>query len=157
MKRNATTLKQFKMQFLEYARSRQCTVNTLRSYEHSIDKLLEYAPIANASLSDISPSVIAEFTRYALFQKQVSRATANRYLSILGIALRCAWKLGLVPFVPHVERLKYRSRERYVFSEADYRKWLDCSREPLKSMSALAMHTGMRPSEMLALRKDHVF
>lgn len=156
MKRNDITLKQFKIQFLEYVKSRGCTDATLQSYERSIARLLEYAPIADAPLNDISPPTIAEFTQYALVHKQVSRGALNRYLSVLRIVLRYAHKLGLIATEPDIRTLKCQPRQPYFFTEEECRKWLDCCTEPLRSVSVLAIHTGMRVSEILALEKDSV-
>jgi site-specific recombinase XerD len=156
MKSNDITLKQFKMQFLEYVKSHGCTDATLQSYERNIARLLEYAPIADATLSDISPPIIAAFTQYALVHKQVSRGTLNRYLSVLRIVLRYAHKLGLIATEPDIRTLKCQPRQPYFFTEEECRKWLDCCTEPLRSVSVLAIQTGMRVSEILALKKDSV-
>jgi site-specific recombinase XerD len=156
MKRNDITLRQFKMQFLEYVKSHGCTDATLQSYERNIARLLEYAPIADAKLSDISLPIIAAFTQYALVHKQVSRGTLNRYLSVLRIVLRYAHKLGFIATEPDIRTLKCQPRQPYFFTEEECRKWLDCCTEPLRSVSVLAIHTGMRGSEILALEKDSV-
>lgn len=156
MKRNATTLKQFKVEFLEYVKGNGCTDASVRSYEHTIRKLLEYPPIADAPLNDISPRTIAKFTEYALVHRQVSKATLNRYLSVLRSVLRYSHKLGLIAFEPNIRMLNCKPRQPHLFTEDECLKWLDCCSEPLRSISLLAMQTGMRVGEILALQKDNV-
>lgn len=156
MNRNDITLKQIKVQFLEYAKSHGCTDSTLQSYERSIARLLEYDPIADATLSGISPPIVAAFTQNAVVHKQVSRGTLNRYLSVLRMVLRYAHKSGLIAAEPDIRSLKCQQRQPYFFTEDECRKWLDCCTEPLRSVSMLAIQTGMRVSEILALEKDSV-
>jgi site-specific recombinase XerD len=152
----APTLKEFQAEFLEHVKSMGCTPATLRSYTHTFAVLLEYAPIANARISDISEVTLAAFKQSVLECSQVSKATINRHLSVLRSVLHYAHRQRLITFVPHFDQFKREHRQPYIFSDADYRKWLECSREPLKSMSVLAMGTGMRVGEMLALQKDSV-
>lgn len=150
------TLREFQAGFLEHLKARGYTATTLRSYQQSLAALLKYPRLADAPISDISEGTLAEFKHSTLARDQVSKATINRYLSVLRIVLNHAHKQRLITFVPHFDRFKRESREPYIFSDADYRKWLDCSREPLKSMSVLARGTGMRVGEMLALQKNSV-
>jgi hypothetical protein len=45
---------------------------------------------------------------------------------------------------------------KHVFSDTEYKAWLEEAREPLRSMSVLAHDRGICRNEMLALQKDCV-
>jgi integrase len=149
------TLREFQSHFLAGKNASSATIRRRQTFNSNFSKLLEYPPLAEKPISDINAGDIAEFVRI-LQTKDLSNATINRHVSFLQTVLRFAQKMNFIRFVPATRMLKTERRFPYVFKEDDYRKWLECSPEPLRSMSILARHTGMRVGEMLALQKRSV-
>ena len=149
------TLREFQSHFLAGKNGSSATIRSRQTFNYNFSKLLEYPPLAEKPVSDINEGDIAGFVRI-LQTKDLSNATINRYVSFLQTVLRFAQKMNLIRSVPATRMLKTERRFPYVFKEDDYRKWLQCSPEPLRSMSILARHTGMRVGEMLALQKHNV-
>jgi site-specific recombinase XerD len=149
------TLREFRSHFLAGMNGTSATIRTRQTLNYNFSKLLEYTPLAEKPVSDINEVDIAGFVQI-LRSKDLSNATINRYISFLRSVLRFAQKMNFIESVPATRMLKAERRFPYVFKEDDCRKWLECSPEPLRSMSILARHTGMRVGEMLVLQKDNV-
>lgn len=82
--------------------------------------------------------------------------TVNNQLGVLGKALRVAKRWGYIDTIPEVEWLRVRDQpfDFLTFDEAD--RLLAAAEEPWRTMMLVALRTGLRPSELRALRWQDV-
>ena len=111
--------------------------------------------LANLKLDEITSEKATEFGAYRQAQGlQVS--TVNSSLRVLRRVLRIASEWGMLDTVPRIKMLPgERHRERVVSFEEEAR-YLAIAREPLASVGAVLVDTGMRPEECYRLRWEAI-
>jgi integrase len=111
--------------------------------------------LASLKLDEITSEKATEFGAYRRAQGlQVS--TVNSSLRVLRRVLRIAAEWGELNAVPKVKMLPgERHRERVVSFEEEAR-YLTSAREPLASVAAALVDTGMRPEECYRLRWEAI-
>jgi integrase len=86
-------------------------------------------------------------------EQGVSFSTINREMALLKTVLNKAkeWEVLQTP-VPKIKLFKVDNRRVRYLTEDEYRKLLDLSPEPLRSIILIAVNTGMRRGELLSLK-----
>jgi integrase len=112
-------------------------------------------PLASLKLDEITSERATEFGAYRQAQGlQVS--TVNASLRVLRRVLRIASERGMLSTVPRIKMLPgERHRERVVSFDEDAR-YLAAARNPLASVAAVLVDTGMRPEECYRLRWEAI-
>jgi integrase len=111
--------------------------------------------LASLKLNEITSEKIAEFAAQRQ-AKGLQVSTVNSSLRVLRRVLRIASEWGELSKVPQVKMLPgERHRERVVGLEEQAR-YLAAAREPLASVAAVLVDTGMRPEECYRLRWESV-
>ena len=135
------SLEQFKSTFMEWVRSDKKSPGTQVFYENCYRRLCEFKPFAKARLDQIDEGIVEDFKLWVI-GKGITQITCNRYLSTLRKALRYAWRRRrLIDRMPAIELYSDERVREFVFTESQYREWLEAAREPLRSASVLA-HDG---------------
>jgi integrase len=119
-------------------------------YRVGLRAIKSYHPISGLRLNEITSEVAVGFAGYRQGQGlQVS--TVNSSLRALRRVLRIASEWGEIGTVPRIKMLPgERHRERVVTPEEQGR-YLAAAREPLVSIGAVLIDTGLRPEECYRL------
>lgn len=94
----------------------------------------------------------------AVARKVISPATVNKELAFLRILFNRLLDKGVVNKNP-VSRFKFLKEDNdqlRVVDESEFRLYLMACSQPLRDVAMLMIETGMRPSEIFALRKQDV-
>jgi integrase len=119
-------------------------------YRVGLRAISAYKPLAGAKLDEITSENIASFAAHRQAEnRQVS--TINSSLRVLRRVLRLAVEWGALETMPKVKLLSgERHRERVVSQEEEAR-YLAAAPEPVGSMAAILVDTGLRPEECFRL------
>lgn len=141
--------------FAEYSRRYMDTyAKAKRSYR---DDKCRIGPIVgffgNKDMRDIEPADIEAFRQSRLVEGN-SRATANRYLSLVKRIFNLAVQDGYAEITPARYIKKFSERESLkerILTRAEDEKLMDACPQYLRNMVFLALHTGMREGEIMGL------
>ena len=119
-------------------------------YRVGLRAIKAYKPLADAKLDEITSERIAGFGAHRQTEnRQVS--TINSSLRVLRRVLRLAVEWGALETMPRVKLLQgERHRERVVSQEEEAR-YLAAAPEPVGSIAAVLVDTGLRPEECFRL------
>jgi site-specific recombinase XerD len=147
---NMPTLRGFADRFIG-AIQVQCSKKpqTIRFYALQMAALLEFAPLADARLSDIDEAVIQAFVEHRA--SKASIATVNRGLATLRRGLRLAQRWKVIDRVPHIRLLAGEHQREFVLSREQEASYLAACAQPLRDCATLMLDTGLRVGEALAL------
>ncbi len=149
-RRPAPTLKNFAQRFVDAIQVR-CAPKprTIAFYVQKLGRLLEFEPLATASLDDIDESRIEQYVQQRA--KQVAPATVNRELATLRRLLRLAHEWKEINRVPRIRMLPGERIRDYVLSHATERLYLEIAPQPLRDVAILLLDTGLRVGEAVNL------
>jgi integrase len=106
-------------------------------------------------LDEVTYSAIQDF-KVRKVSEGLSKKTVNNYLTVLRRMLVVARKRGLIEKVPEIEWLKV-ARQEFDFLDFDEAgRLVDAADGEWRAMILLALRTGMRQGELLALRWQDV-
>jgi integrase len=128
---------------------------TLQYYKESVRPLI-HSNLGAIMLHDITPERIEEFTQTR--STEVGPSSVNGSLRTLRRALKLAEEWKLIVKAPKIKLLTSEHRREFVISDDLLKKMLaheDCT-ELLKRLIPFLIDTGLRISEALALRWEHV-
>jgi integrase len=155
-KKSAPTLIEFcEKRFEPWIESTTSRKTWLDFYRVGLRAIKKYRPLATLRLDEVTTEKASEFAGDRQAQGlQVS--TVNSSLRVLRRVLRIASEWGLLNSVPKIRMLPgERHRERVVTFEEEA-KYLAAGPEPLASVGAVLVDTGMRPEECYRLRWEAI-
>jgi integrase len=155
-KKAVPTLTEFcELRFEPWVQSTTAKKTWLDFYRVGLRAIKGCRSLASLKLDEVSSERATEFGTYRQAQGlQVS--TVNSSLRVLRRVLRIASEWGVISGVPKIKMLPgERHRERVVSFEEEARH-LAAAREPLTSVAAVLVDTGMRPEECYRLRWEAI-
>lgn len=110
----------------------------------------------NHDISDITPRLIDEYKRSKL--DKISPATINRTLAIMRKMYNDAvrWKFVVTSPMRHVSQLHEQEKGFDFYKEDEVKKFLGSCSSDFKPIATLAVYTGMRAGEIVALKWEDV-
>jgi integrase len=152
-----TTLAEYLQQWLmDYAKPKLCP----RSYDRYADIIRQHInpKLGKTPLTQLKPAQLQN-----LYSEWLSNGLSNRTVkyhhAVIHNALRCALKWGMVGrnVADAVETPKARQNEMQVWSDYEVSRFLEYAEDsPYFALFYTALFTGMRRSELLALRWSDV-
>ncbi|MGC1656736.1 MAG: site-specific integrase [Candidatus Acidiferrales bacterium] len=124
-------------------------------YRVGLRAIQAYKPLADSRLNEITGEKAAEFAAHRQTQGlQVS--TVNSSTRVLRRVLRLAVEWGALEVAPRIKLLTgERHRERVVSAEEEA-KYLMAAPEPVGSIAAVLVDSGLRPEECFRLRWEAI-
>ena len=151
------TLSQWLSQWLKDYAWPNLAPRTAEGYEHMIRKYI-IPNLGNHKLTDLKPEHLQQYYSERLANGLGARTVRHHHVT-LHIALKTAVKRGMIIRNPAdaVDPPHFTRPEMHTISEADLTKFLDAAQETeYYPLFYLALFTGMRRSELLALRWSDV-
>jgi integrase len=162
------TLAEYAQSFIDRVsqEKRETRPETVRYYAEKLARLLEYAPLRNARLDQITSALVQEYATWRREQpckpgRYQSRrttmpkgSTVNRQLATLRKLLREAADVGLITKTPRIKMYAESAPRDYVLSPADESRYLEACPQPLRDVAVLCLDAALRLGECLALRVD---
>ena len=164
MKPTKETLGMYLDRWLRDYASPNLSPRTTEGYDHIIKRHL-IPGLGSTSISDIKPTHLQAYYADKLDRGRIdgkgglSPRTVQHHHVTLHTALQSAVKWGLLSRKPAdaVDRPRYERKEMHTFDDEGLRTFLQVAREtPYHSLFYLALFTGLRRSELLALRWDDI-
>ena len=147
----------FKDRFLAYLKNNVPSPNTVQFYEQAYNSLCSPGTeLSTSYLSSITPAIIEAWVQRRC--KEVSAARVNASLRTLRRALRMAEEWKLIRKCPKIRLLPGERQREFVIKEELLIQMLaheDCT-ELLRDLLPLLIDTGLRISEALSLKWEHV-
>jgi integrase len=120
-------------------------------YRPGIRTLQSYKALANLRLNEITSEKAADFAAWRQAAGlQVS--SVNSSLQVLRRALRLAVEWGALEAAPLIKMLPGERHREHVVTFEEEARYLAAAPEPLGSVAAILVDTGMRPDECYRLR-----
>jgi integrase len=124
-------------------------------YRVGLRAIRGYKPVADCKLDELSGENIASFAAHRQ-SRGLQVSTVNSSLRVLRRVLKLAVEWGALDFCPKVKLMAgERHRERVVTPDEEA-KYLAAAPEPLASIAAILIDTGLRPDECFRLRWEAV-
>lgn len=130
-------------------------VKTRNFYRQGVRRICEHKPLASQKLDRITGDLVAGYVgkRQA---GELAVSSINRELQVLRRALHLAVEWGIVPATPKIQMLKGEMRRERVVTPQDEARYLAAVPEPLASIAAVLVDSGMRPEECFRLLWENV-
>jgi integrase len=153
--RKAITLAGFlKNDFLPFVESKfkLSKPRTLRYYMYGA-KTLRESDFASLNLADLTDQHAGQ---YAAKRVKLSPSTVNCGLRTLRRALSLAYQWGKLDRMPKITLAKGERQRERVLTDEEANTYLEACSQPWKDVATVMLGTAMRPSEVFALRWEHV-
>jgi integrase len=149
------TFQKFALQWLEvYVRN-----NNKRSEYKNRQYLLNatlFPYFGTKKLEEISTYDIEQFKNDLLYKKDLSPKTINNYLCILSRCLKSAMEWELLKQIPNIKLMKVPPQKYDYLSDEETEVLLQQAKGTSYDMILLAVRTGLRFGELIALKWDDV-
>jgi len=143
------TVREFTKRFLEYVGT-QKKPGTKRFYEICVNRVLRYAPLADALLTEVTGELVSKYSQWRrTTSANESIVTVNGELRTLRRIVRLAHEWGFTPNTPAVHELPGSKGRERVISFAEELQYLAKASQTVKDAATLAVDTGMRPNSEL--------
>ncbi len=124
-------------------------------YRVGLRNIKAYKLLAGAKLDEISGESVADFAAHRQAQGlQVS--TVNSSLQVLRRVLRMAAEWGALNAAPKIRMLPGERHRERVVGPSEEAKYLAASPDPLVSVAAVLVDTGLRPEECFRLQWESI-
>ena len=155
-KKVAPTLSEFISQRFEpWAEASTSAKTWLDYYRPGIRTIQAYKPLANLRLSEITSEKAAEFAAWRQ-SNGLQVSSVNSSLQVLRRVMRLAAQWGTIEVVPLIKMLPGERHREHVVKSDEEARYLAAALEPLGSVAAILIDTGMRPDECYRLRWEAV-
>jgi integrase len=143
------TMREFQERFLAYVAT-QRKAGTKRFYEICVNRVLKYAPLADAKLTDVTGELISKYSQWRQAASATeSVVTINGELRTLRRMVRLAHEWGFIQNAPAVHELPGAKGRERVISFAEELQYMATASQTVKDAAMLAADTGMRPNSEL--------
>jgi integrase len=155
-KKNIPTLTEFlSKRFEPWAETSTSTKTWLDYYRPGIRTIQRYKPLANLALNEITSERAADFAAWRQSEGlQVS--SVNSSLQVLRRVMRLAAQWGAIEVAPLIKMLPGERHREHVVKCEEEARYLAAASEPLASVAAILVDTGLRPDECYRLRWESV-
>jgi integrase len=124
-------------------------------YKVGIRAIKEYKALASLRLDEVTSEKAAEFAAYRQSQG-LKVSTANSSLRVLRRILGVAVEWGELHSAPKIKKLPGERHREHVVSFEEEAIYLATASEPLSSVAAVLVDTGLRPEECFRLRWESI-
>jgi integrase len=143
------TIREFTKQFLAYVEV-QTKPGTKRFYEICVNRVMKFAPIADAVLTEVTSELISKYAHWRRSTSaEESILTVNGEIRTLRRILRLAHEWGLIPQVLTIHELPGGKGRERVITFAEELLYLSKASATVRDLAMLAVDTGMRPNSEL--------
>jgi integrase len=155
-KKSVPTLADFITQRFEpFAEASTSSKTWLDYYRPGIRTIQAYKPLANLCLNEITSEKGADFAAWRQASgRQVS--SVNSSLQVLRRVMRLAAQWGAIDTSPLIKMLPGERHREHVVKCEEEARYLAAAPEPLASVAAILVDTGVRPDECYRLRWESV-
>jgi integrase len=124
-------------------------------YKVGIRAIKEFRELGNLRLDEITSERAAEFGAYRL-SKGRKISTVNSSLRVLRRILGLAVEWGVIESAPKIKKLPGERHREHVVAYEEEARYLTVAQEPLASVAAVLVDTGLRPEECFRLRWESI-
>jgi integrase len=124
-------------------------------YRPNLDTISSYVPLASQRLDKITSEKAADFAAWRK-SKGLQVSSVNSSLQVLRRVLRLAMEWGVIEQVPRIKMLPGERHREHVVTPDEEARYLAAAPEPLASVAAILIDTGLRPDECYRLQWESV-
>lgn len=124
-------------------------------YRPGIRTIQTYKPLANLHLNEITGETAADFAAWRQ-SAGLQVSSVNSSLQVLRRVMRLAAQWGEIQVAPSIKMLPGERHREHVVKFEEEARYLVAALEPLGSVAAILIDTGMRPDECYRLRWESV-
>lgn len=122
-------------------------------YRTEMAAILEYRAIASTMLDSVTTETISAFAAHRS-SKGMKPSTVNSALRVLRRMMRLAVEWGVLTSVPVIKKVPGEGHRDRVVTPREEAVYLAAAPEPLASVAAVLLDTGLRPEELYRMEWD---